>query len=360
MRAHVLKVLGFFLAAGVIAFLVFSSDQGGPRPGPPPPPPLPAAAVTLGDSTLSGEGGGQYEPGTNGERNDWCHRSPAAAINQIQLPAGVTRINLACSGAQAKLVGSDPSPEHAEGSQAQRLAALTQRFRVTTVIVQVGANDDPNFADLVNRCVSAWASHAPHGCSEALGPEWTDRVARMQPKVADAIRDVRDVLDRAGYAPNSYSLVLQSYASPVSPSMPPELQNLSGCPFETPDLAWIRDTAVPVLSDGLRAVAEQTGARFLDLTNAGRGHEACTGGAAHQSNEWFTRLSVDWPSLQDEQRAPHAMQESFHSNPNGHTQFARCLSEFLATTEPRAACLADDSGNLHAVEGANTDQRFHP
>jgi hypothetical protein len=342
------KALILLLVTGVVALVLLVSDQfwvEQPRP----PAPLPAAVVTLGDSTLSGEGGGNYQQGTNGENNNWCHRSPAAPLYQLDLPGSVARINLACSGAQAKLLGLQPSPEHAEGSQAQRLAEVAKHYRITDIVVQAGANDDPGFTDVVNRCVSAWASRSTAGCSKDLRASWPQRVDQMRPKVAAGLQDVRLVMERAGYKPDSYSLTLQSYASPVSPQISPELQNLSGCPFVTEDLAWLRDTAIPELSEGLRKVAQESGARFLDLSRAGRGHEACTGDPRSPEKEWFTRLTVDWEALQSEQRAPHAMQESFHANVAGHRELGRCLSEFLSSRAPHAACLADDRDSLHAV-----------
>lgn len=348
MRAHMWKVLTLLLVTGVIVLALLVGDRFW-APQPPPPAPLPTAVVTLGDSTLSGEGGGNYEPRTNGQNGNWCHRSPAAALYQLDLSPAVTRINLACSGSQAKLVGLQPSPEHAEGSQAQRLAELAKRYRITDIVVQTGANDDPGFTDVVNRCVSAWASRSAAGCSQELQDQWPQRVDRMRPKVVSALQDVRTVMDHAGYTPDSYSLTLQSYAAPLSPDIPPELQNLSGCPFVTEDMAWLRDIAVPELSEGLQKAAQEAGARFLDLSRAGAGHEACTGGMKAPEKEWFTRLTVDWEALQSEQRAPHAMQESFHANATGHRQFGRCLSEFLSSTEPHAVCLADERDDLHAV-----------
>ena len=119
MRAPTSKALVLLLVSSAIALAFLISDQYLPSL-PLQPKQLPAAVVTLGDSTLSGEGGGNYETGTNGENGDWCHRSPAATVNQLRLPTGVTRINLACSGAQAAVVGSDPEPGHPEGSQSQQ------------------------------------------------------------------------------------------------------------------------------------------------------------------------------------------------------------------------------------------------
>lgn len=351
MRAHLWKLLTLLLSCGVLVLVVLVSDRSEPNL-PQQPEQLPAAVVTMGDSTLSGEGGGNYEPGTNGENGNWCHRSPVAPIHQLRLPPEVTRINLACSGAQAALVGATPSPEHPEGSQSQKLAELAKHFRITDVVVQIGANDDPSFTDTVNRCVESWAGRAPVGCAESLGRNWPKQVDTMTPKVIAALQDVRKTMDEAGYAPNSYSLVVQSYASPVSPDIAPELQNLSGCPFLTSDMAWIRDTGVPQLAAGLREAAEAVDARFLDLSRAGHGHEACTGGRTHPDKEWFTRLSVDWESLRDEYRAPHAMQESFHANAAGHAQFGRCLGEFLTREDAQAVCLPDEHGNLEPVPNA--------
>ncbi|MCA1228397.1 MULTISPECIES: GDSL-type esterase/lipase family protein [unclassified Saccharopolyspora] len=357
MRAHMSRFLALLAICGVLALAVLVSDQYLPSL-PQQPERLPAAVVTLGDSTLSGEGGGHYEAGTNGEGGNWCHRSPAAPVHQLRLPPDVTRINLACSGAQAAAIGADGD---AEGSQAARLAELTQRFRITDVVVQVGANDDPAFTDVVNRCVEAWATRVPGGCAEQMRDLWPQRVAAMRPKVVSALREVRAAMERSGYTPAAYSLVVQSYASPVGPDVDPRLNNLSGCPFQTGDLEWIRDTGVPQLSEGLRAAADEVGARFLDLSRAGIGREACTADTAEDTpagqvpsprdgeQEWFTRLTVDWGSLQDDYRAPHAMQESFHANAAGHRALAGCLSEFLAGTEERAACAADETGELHAV-----------
>ncbi|NEE51067.1 hypothetical protein G3M55_41490, partial [Streptomyces sp. SID8455] len=52
--------------------------------------------ISLGDSEISGEGVGTYDPGTNGPDN-WCHRSPEAAIHRTGIAADVT-YNVSCSG----------------------------------------------------------------------------------------------------------------------------------------------------------------------------------------------------------------------------------------------------------------------
>lgn len=357
-RAHGSRFLTLFVVGSVLALAVLVSDR--PVPvivPPPPPPPLPPAVVTMGDSTLAGEGGGNYLPGTDGANGNWCHRSPAAPVHQLRLPPNVARFNLACAGAKARLVGLEPSPRHPEGSQARQLAEIVENHRVTDIIVQVGANDDPNFIGVLNKCVGAWVARTPGGCAAQLREQWPERVERMEPEVVSALEDIRLVMARAGYRRGNYSLVLQSYASPVGPGVPAPLQDLSGCPLLGSDIRWVRSTAVPQLSEGLREAAEQVGARFLDLSRAGYGHEACTGGRTAPQTEWFRRLTVDWEALKYEARAPHAMSESFHPNATGYSQFARCLSDFLRTTEQQAVCLAGPRGNLRAVPPEVAAQR---
>ncbi len=93
------------LAAGVVAVLGSS---------PPASAALPTAAVALGDSFISGEGAGGYQPvvdvngvaqgfpGWSAANNNafFCHRSANASLHQAALPGIQARFNLACSGGQ--------------------------------------------------------------------------------------------------------------------------------------------------------------------------------------------------------------------------------------------------------------------
>ena len=58
---------------------------------------------------------------------------------------------------------------------------------------------------------------------------------------------------------------------------------------------------------------------------------------------------MQWADLNSDERATHALQESFHPNAAGHAQFGRCLGEFLTTTDRAAACLPGSDGNLHSA-----------
>lgn len=320
---------------------------GGDPPRAPAPPTGPRVLVAMGDSTISGESAGDYEVGTDGDGGNWCHRSTKASIHHTALRAVEETINLACSGAPSAQVGLGETQQYTEGSQARRLGIIARGKRVVAILLSVGANDDPGFARVLDACVQAWFDQAKPGCAEATKDDWPRRVDAMVPKVLAAIEDIREVMHEAGYQPTDYQLVLQSYAAPIGPDALASLRNLNGCPFREDDLRWVRETAVPLMTEGVRRVARESGVRFLDLSRAAVGREACS--RDDPAEEWFSRLSVRWADLRDEARSTHALQESFHPNAAGHAAFGRCLGEFLATTDRAAACLPGATGDLHAA-----------
>lgn len=335
------------LLASVLTVVFFVPGEEAPQrsqKGPPGSGPL--TIVSIGDSTLSGEGTGTYTAETNGRGGNWCHRSPDAMVHRTDVPGVRQTINLACSGANSEHVRLTNAKKYTEGSQTAQLREVVEDHRVAAVVVAVGANDDPHFSARLTECAKAYWGGTP--CTESMARNWEPIIQSMWPKVVRALADVRSVLAEAGYQRGDYQLVVLSYPSPVSPDIPDSLRSLDGCPFRKSDLTWISTTGVRELSKGLRLAADEAGARFLDLSRAGEGHEACTGGK-NADSEWFTRLTVRWDDLNDVVRASHAAQESYHPNRAGHAQVARCVTEVLNMAEPRAACLEGDDGNLHAA-----------
>lgn len=310
----------------------------------------PAAIVALGDSAASGDGAGDYEPGTRGEDGNWCHRSPHAYVHVTGLAED--SINLACSGAPSAQVGFGAATRYGEGSQAERLVSVAREHRVTTVTVQAGANDDVALIGTGIACIRAAIVPGTPPCHETVGAVWSARVAATAPKVETAVRDVRAAMRRAGYADGGYALVLASYASPVSERMIP-FHGALGCPYREDDAAWARTIAFPELSSALRGVADRTGARFLDLTRATEGYEACSRSSPAQ--EWQRRLTVDPEALVHgglDAIGFHLFQESFHPNATGHAQMGRCFGEFVRSGAVQGACLVGADGRLHAAVGA--------
>lgn len=337
-RAKIIGIVGAaVLAGGAITFgaVMTARQQGDDRP---------TAIVTLGDSAISGEGAGDYEPGTRGENGNWCHRSRNALVHHTSVADRA--VNLACSGAESVNVSLADTTHHTEGSQAGRLIDVARQYRVTTVVVQVGADDDPAFAESMVDCVLEWLNPFGSGCRADLRTEWPQRLSAMAPKVENAVSDVRTAMSRADYADDDYGLILMSYASPLTERMNATVE----CPVEPADARFARTVAVPQLSEALRDVADRTGARFLDLSRATEGREACSGGD-NPSTEWQTRLTVSPETLVDvglDAMGLHLVQESFHPNARGHQQLGRCVTEFVSSGRTSAACTIGSDGNLHA------------
>ncbi|OLF19518.1 GDSL-type esterase/lipase family protein [Actinophytocola xanthii] len=342
-----LRIFGVGTAALVTAALLVapgaSAQEGAQRDE------RPTAIVSLGDSAISGEGAGNYEPGTRGENGNWCHRSANALVHRTAVADRT--INLACSGADSANVSLADTTHYTEGSQARRLIDVARQYRVTTVLVQVGANDDPAFADTMLDCIEAWFNPFGSGCRSRLQTEWPRRLAAMAPKVETAVNDVRSAMTQAGYAAGSYNLVLTSYASPLTERMDEVLHGPQGCPFKIGDARYGRTVAVPQLSEVLRGVATRTGVKFLDFSRGTEGHEACSG-YNNPSTEWQNRVTVDpwaWVTGGLDAIGIHMAQESFHPNARGHGQLGRCVTEFVASGRGSAACVVGADGNLHAV-----------
>ena len=308
----------------------------------------PTAVVSLGDNGISGEGAGNYVAGTNGENGNWCHRSANALVHRTQLAERT--INLACSGAKSENVWFGGPVHYTEGPQAERLAVIAEDYRVTTVIVRVGSNDDPQFSGTVAACIAAYLYPERPDCSAQLRTVWASRLAAMAPKVKRAVTDVQAAMTSAGYGYDDYALVLTSYASPITELMVPSDQ-VGGCPFRLADARWARHEALPQLNSALRGVANQTGARFLDLGSATDGREACAGGS-NPSREWQTRITVDPYKLVNGQLTPAEKvkaAESFHLNAAAHGQLGRCMTEYVRANAWDGWCEEGPDGNLHAV-----------
>jgi lysophospholipase L1-like esterase len=307
--------------------------QGAPRPD---------AVVVLGDSAASGDGAGDYEPGTRGEKGDWCHRSPHAYVHRTGLAP--ESVNLACSGADAGDVAFGAPGHYTEGSQAERLVGVAGRYRVTTVVLQVGANDDAALTATGVACIRAFLDLAVPPCRTTLGPLVGTRMAATATKVERAARDVRTAMRRAGYSERAYTLVLASYAAPITDRSIP-LPSAQGCPYSRADAGWGRTVLFPAVSETLRGVAQRVGARFLDLDRATEGYEACSRPSWRQ--EWQRRVTVDPEALVYgglDAIGYHLAQESFHPTAAGHAAMGRCLGDFVRSGAATGACVARPDG----------------
>lgn len=308
----------------------------------------PTAVVALGDSAISGESAGDYEPGTDRPGN-FCHRSERALIHRTTIPGIDVTLNLACSGARSEHLRIGGPGQNGEPSQSQKLRAAAAAYDIKAIAVEVGTNDDPRFGDTAAECITRFVLSLPGGCRSTIGPVWTQRLAGMVPKVEAALDDVRAVMleadPQAGWQP-----ILLSYWSPV-PRPPIRYSGYfsklwHGCPIADADMAWGHDTAVPQLNTALRGVAERKGWRFLDLSRSMDGREICAAGISH-AQEWVTGFKYDASSA--DPLSFDAVRQTLHANAAGHAQLGRCLTEFAAQPQREAACLRGAGGALQAV-----------
>jgi hypothetical protein len=303
----------------------------------------PAAIVAMGDSFASGEGGGDYENGSN-RAGDWCHRSRGSAIQQAAIP-GVTAVNLACSGATTENVRLGGTPWNTERPQAEQLRDVARRYQVKMITLTVGTNDIP-FVLMVVDCIRAYFQVGP-SCSGTWSSVLPGRLRALEPRLVRVLTDIRAVMRDAGYRDKDYQLVVESYAAPVAPRFryPAPARAINGCPFTTRDGAWAHDVGVPATNRDLgRAAAAVPGVRFLDLTGAFDGREACAEGITRAS-EWVLGVSIDLRQLQAG-LGPNLVQQSLHPNAKAQGQIARCLRQFYALAAPRAHCRQGRDGNL--------------
>lgn len=298
--------------------------------------PLPTAAVGIGDSLASGESAGAYDPRTDRPGN-LCHRSAVSQLQRAALPGVDVRINLACSGAVSDNVRLGGTPRYGEPPQAEQLRALAHQHRVTLIVVTLGAND-LDFAGLVLDCVRAYFLLGPR-CQDTWTPKLAGVLTGIAPRVTAALADLRAVMREAGYADGAYQLVVQSYPSPVTGrNRYLVAKALQGCPIRDDDAEWAREVLVPQLAAMLMRVAEEAGARFLDLSRSVRGHEVCAEGI-DRAQEWVKGISINLAQLANG-LGPNLVQESLHPNALGHAHLARCLTAFTTFPAQAAACTA--------------------
>ncbi|WBB65890.1 ricin-type beta-trefoil lectin domain protein [Micromonospora sp. WMMD812] len=289
------------------------------------------ALITMGDSEISGEGVGNYVPGTH-EPGNWCDRSYDQAVFRTGIAAD-ERYNIACSGATPwNLIAGGPT-QHNELNQGDHLAIKARNTHIRLLWVVVGANGDGTiqFGPVATDCtIRRVFFQGP--CYPTYTDQWTVRTNGSRQAVEDALNDIRNTMTKAGYLRTDYELVLMSYPSPGSPDVEdnPNFPGwyTGGCLLYLHDAAFARNKAVPLFESALRAAATNTGTRYLDASRLFHGHEVCT------DNTSVRGLYIE-VGIWDE----NAARQSFHPNFRGHGMFAQCITQFWNSGQQRATCV---------------------
>ena len=217
--------------------------------------PLPPTAVAMGDSFISGEGAGAYQPvvdaaGTAQGFPGWsapnsnayfCHRSANASIAVADLPEISRRVNLACSGAQPADMAAASSARPAGRTVAAQLTQLREVARtgdVDLVLLGLGSNNSSfTFGGAASECAgrfvadgyTGWWEVWLHFVNWVTGEELDERpctdadlataaqLATARAETTAAVRQVLDVLAEVD-ADGRHRVVLQGYTNPLPPA----------------------------------------------------------------------------------------------------------------------------------------------
>jgi len=315
-----------------------------------------AAIVAMGDSFISGEGGGEY--GDSGS----CHRSSMAPIRAAAAAIpGTAGVNLACSGARTvNLLTSTSGGEWLRGEppQGDLLAAAARQHRVRLIAVTAGAND-VGFGGIVAECALDWARSDeadPRYCRAGAQAEIAAALPAMRRGLARDLRGIHATMAAAGYERRDYRLLVIGYSSPFPigariryPESGWSRLRKGGCPLWNRDADWAALRATPEIDAAMRRVADGAGAEFLDLRHALDGHRLCErgavpGGADPASAEWVRPLGF----------GPSRTRESLHPNAFGQPAIGACIA--LQYARPRGDYACDD----RAGRGYEGNMRLRP
>ncbi len=226
-------------------------------PAQPPTAQLPRAAIAIGDSFISGEGAGSYQPVTdvNGVSQGFpgwtapnsnpyfCHRSANASIQVAQLAGIDARFNLACSGGQPSDMANASSARpqgRSVASQISQLQQVAQTHDIDVVLVGLGSNNSQfNFGGVAAECAGRFVAAGYTGWWEVWVPimNWVSgtpvanekpcklsemasdaQVATATQQTTDAVRQVLDALNQVD-ADGQHTVVLQDYTDPLPPEL---------------------------------------------------------------------------------------------------------------------------------------------
>ncbi|MEV4711186.1 hypothetical protein [Micromonospora sp. NPDC049374] len=213
----------------------------------------PTAAVALGDSFISGEGAGSYQPvvdvtgvargfpGWTAPNSDafFCHRSANASLHKATLPGIQDRFNLACSGGQPHDIAAASSARtngRQVAAQLDQLRAVAQSHDIDLVLIGLGSNNSSfTFGGVAEKCANRFIADAWTGWWEFWaylnGPveqkPCTDAdlatAAQLTAATAETTAAVRQILNtlREVDADGQHRVVLQDYTNPLPLDLAP-------------------------------------------------------------------------------------------------------------------------------------------
>jgi hypothetical protein len=397
-RVRALFVAVALITTGLVTGGATPAHADGPGAGTP-------WVVTLGDSAISGEAG-RWAGNTNNSSNltdalgstayydnaantaetiPGCHRSKTA---EAHIGGGINTKNFACSGARTytQTPGSGDfkpgldfySDSSGRQGQARMLQDWATTHNIKAVTVLIGANNF-GFADLVQSCVTDFLlspSWWPDYCSDdsSVVAAFTNaNVTAQTTNIKNALLNVRQAMLNAGYADSSYSLIVQTYSSPLPRGAQIRYsqsgysrQTTGGCGVWNKDADWANDTAVTKMNLAVTNGAAQTGrsnVKILNATNLLVGRRLCenTVGLLEEQGvaSWTSPGAVDKTEWVQQIRTattlfgPYQLQEDIHPNYWGQRALRNCLRQAYNGGAPRGGTCTRGANGLNAFGEPN-------
>lgn len=383
----VLAVAGAALVAPLTAS---PAHADGPGVGTP-------TVVSVGDSYISGEAGrwagssnsssaradalgstAYYDNATGtGETIDRCHRARSA---EIHIGGGVKSVNLACSGAKTATATGDtfkPGLDFYSGAegvgQARALQTLATTTNVKMVVVSIGGNDF-NFAGVVQQCVQdfllspSWWKDYCYDDSSVTSNFTSSNVSAVKTRIAGALTNVRTAMRNAGYTDSQWTMLVQTYPSPVPGGSGFRYsqsgytrQDTGGCGFWNADADWANNSALPTINNTVTGAITQAGitnARTLNLASTFNGRRLCETGVGLYEEvgiaNWTSTGAVDRTEWVNQIRtvttsgdSPYFIQESLHPNYWGQLAVRSCVRQAYNGGTPKGGtCVRTGTGLL--------------
>jgi hypothetical protein len=358
-----------------------------------------ATVVSVGDSAISGEAGRwagnsndspsrvdalgstAYWDTGSGEAIAGCHRSKAS---EIGIGGGIASKNLACSGARTYTQAYDPDNDFKPGldfyddgaghiGQAKALQSYAATHNVKMVVALISANDY-GFADILTQCVIDWY-YSPSWwrdyCNDdsSITARFTSsNISAITTATKNAFLNLRTAMRNAGYADTQWTLVAQTYSSPIpngAANRYPETgytrQTVGGCGMWNRDADWANNTVVPTLNNTIRNGLSQSGiagAKVLDAANALVGRRLCenTVGLVEDKGlaSWQSAGAVDKTEWVSQIRTtstyggPYQLQEDLHPSYWGQKALRNCVRQAYNGGTVRGGTCVRSANGLNA------------
>lgn len=190
-----------------------------------------------------------------------CSRSTLNFAHDIAArtrPSSFTDVT--CSGAKTSDFFSSQAP-----GIAPQLDAVTKDTRLVTMTI--GGNDEDVFVDSFFGCATISVTDVMgNPCERKYGSTFTDEIkTQTYPHLVTALKAVRKKAPTA-------TVVILGYPHILPPTG--QLSCYASMPIAMGDVPWL-DHEQDVLNDTVRRAAQQTGARYIDMSASSAGHDAC-------------------------------------------------------------------------------------